>query len=114
MNQFSWDLFEKFDWEDFLHTQQISPRIFVRCWLGIDSLPAEQIANIEKKRGYRARCVQLISRILGIDSHAVELYGSGLEFEKMPKRNRQKLAIALLARESVQNTRTNSTVKVSW
>ncbi len=112
MDHFSLDWFDQFDWDEFLYKQQINPRMFVRCWLGIENLSQEQIMVIEKRRGYRARCVQLIAKVLALDPHSVELYGAGLDFEKMPERNKQKLAIALLARKSTKQAAHN--VKPSW
>lgn len=72
-------------------------RQFCDRWLR----PTEEEIN---ERGYRQKCVNLLSEILGVTPNAVHRWGSGLEFEGMPAPYEKTLAYADLIRQLLEST----------
>jgi len=71
----------------------MEPREFCRRWLNADE-------EIESARGYRSKCVDLLSRVTGIDRETINSkWGAGIEFAKMPKQYQKTLAYADMIRE---------------
>lgn len=57
---------------------------------------------MERARGYRAECVRLLSRILGVKPETINSkWGEGIEFERMPEQYEKTLAYANSLREIV-------------
>ncbi len=73
----------------------VKPREFCRLWFDADE-------EKEKSRGYRADCVRLLSRILGVQTETVNSkWGEGIDFEKMPPHYEKTLSYANCLREIV-------------
>ena len=72
--------------------QGIHPRIFCRRWFDLSvtnesNLPRfteEQILAMESEHGYREKCINLLSKILQIQSNTIHRWGKGVSFEKIP------------------------------
>jgi hypothetical protein len=57
---------------------------------------------MEDSRGYRAECVRLLSRILGVNTETISSkWGSGIDFEKMPEQYEKTLSYANSLREII-------------
>lgn len=64
--------------ENTLGASSVKPREFCSRWF--NATPED-----EQERGYRAKCVQLLSRILKVKSETVnQKWGSGIDFAAMP------------------------------
>lgn len=75
----------------------MKPREFCREWF---SATPEEALEKEAERGYRERCVELLSDITGVGVEAVDKWGKGkdgggLEFAKMPPQYKKTLAYAM-------------------
>ncbi len=71
----------------------VKPREFCRLWFGADEA-------MENTRGYRAECVRLLSRVLGVRPETINSkWGEGIDFEKMPDQYEKTLAYANCVRE---------------
>jgi hypothetical protein len=66
---------------------------FCRRWFGVTE---EQ----EKARGYKARCNELLAKVLGVNIDAVKRWGS--RFEKMPQYHKLTLSYADTLREMIE------------
>ena len=81
----------------------IAPRLFCRRWFGLEKLARngkrllteEQILAIEAEYGYREKCINLIAEALLIKPDTVQRWGSGVEFNNVPKKNRKKYEVCL-------------------
>ena len=67
-----------------LLTQSIEPREFLRYCFGIDKLNQEAILSEEIRFGYSTRCINLISKLLGMQKKTVREWGDNPNFEGMP------------------------------
>lgn len=75
----------------------VQPREFCQKWFNATE-------RDEQLRGYRAKCVKLLSQVVGIESHTISSkWGSGLDFEKMPEQYQKTLAYANSLREIYDN-----------
>jgi hypothetical protein len=71
----------------------VKPREFCRLWFDADE-------EMENTWGYRAECVRLLSRVLGVRPETISSkWGEGIEFEKMPEQYEKTLAYANCLRE---------------
>lgn len=70
----------------------MQPREFCKRWL-------EATDEDEQQRGYRARCVRLLSEVTGVASETINsTWGAGVDFPKMPEQHAKTLAYADLVR----------------
>lgn len=75
--------------------QTVKPREFCRLWFNAND-------DDEQVRGYRAKCVQLLSRILGVKPETISSkWGEGIEFNQMPEQYEKTLAYANSLREII-------------
>lgn len=66
----------------------MEPREFCRRWYEADE-------EMEATRGYRARCVELLARVTGVNEETVNSkWGSGVDFPNMPAYYKKTLAYA--------------------
>jgi hypothetical protein len=65
---------------------------FCDRWFGIDQLELEERERVKQERGYRARCVRVLSSVLKKPQKTVGNWGS--KFEGMPEDYRATLAYA--------------------
>lgn len=73
----------------------VKPREFCKRWFNATD-------DDEQVRGYRAKCVNLLSRILGVKPETISSkWGEGIEFEQMPETYQKTLAYANSLREIV-------------
>lgn len=72
-------------------------RDFCREWFGVDP---EQ----ERVWGYRRRCVELLSRVIGLEQDTIERWGSGVDFDKMPSQYENTLAYAIALKRVMDAT----------
>jgi len=71
----------------------MEPQEFCRRWLNADQ-------EMESARGYRSKCVDLLSQVTGIDRETINSkWGAGVKFAKMPKQYQKTLAYADMIRE---------------
>ena len=73
----------------------VKPREFCRIWFGLQNLSPSEIDACETETGYRAKCIDIIARVLGLSVRAVRSWGRGLEFENMPASYEKSLGYAL-------------------
>ncbi|MGE5659721.1 MAG: hypothetical protein ACM37W_24270 [Actinomycetota bacterium] len=75
--------------------QTVKPREFCRLWFN-------SLEEDEQVRGYRAKCVLLLSRILGVKPETISSkWGEGIEFDQMPEQYEKTLAYANSLREII-------------
>ncbi len=73
----------------------MQPREFCKRWL-------EANDDDEQQRGYRARCVRLLSEVTGVATETINsTWGAGIDFPKMPEQHGKTLAYADLVREMI-------------
>jgi len=72
-----------------------------RCF-GLDKLPEADQEDAKNVRGYRAKCVRLLARVLGKPENTVDKWGG--RFENMPSDYQQTLSYADAIRIMLQNT----------
>lgn len=65
---------------------------FCDRWFGLDEMEPEQRKQIKQERGYRARCVRVLSTVLKKPQKTVGNWGS--KFEEMPTDYQATLAYA--------------------
>lgn len=65
---------------------------FCERWFGIDQLEAKEREQVKQERGYRARCVRVLSAVLKKPQKTVGNWGS--KFEVMPEDYKVTLAYA--------------------
>jgi hypothetical protein len=75
--------------------QQMKAREFCRRWFGAT-------LEDEQERGYREKCVVLLSKVLHIRENTIQRWGKGLDFEKMPEPYEVTLAYADIIREMIE------------
>ncbi|NJM22627.1 MAG: hypothetical protein HC836_27660 [Richelia sp. RM2_1_2] len=80
-----------------LSTQSIEPREFLRYCFGIDKLTREAILEEEIRFGYSTRCINLISKLLGMQKKTVREWGDNPNFEGMPQHARKTCSYAQIA-----------------
>ncbi|MEM6404266.1 MAG: hypothetical protein AAF757_29265 [Cyanobacteria bacterium P01_D01_bin.116] len=68
--------------------KDVEPRQFLRYCFGINKLCAEMILEEEISFGYSAKCVNLLSKVLGIQKKTVRGWGDNPNFEDMPQHAR--------------------------
>lgn len=74
--------------ENTLGASTVKPRDFCGRWF--NATPRD-----EQERGYRAKCVQLLSRILKVQAETIsQKWGSGIDFDGMPPQYEVTLAYA--------------------
>lgn len=81
----------------------IAPRLFCRRWFGLEKLDRngkrflteEQILAIEAEYGYREKCINLIAEALLIKPDTVQRWGSGVQFNNVPEKNRKNYEVYL-------------------
>lgn len=66
---------------------------FCRLWF-------DATAEEESARGYKARCNELLAKILGVNIDAVKRWGTG--FERMPEHHKLTLSYANTLREMIE------------
>ena len=83
-------------------SQQMKAREFCQRWF-------KATAEDEQERGYREKCVVLLSKVLRARENTIQRWGSGLDFERMPEQYEVTLAYADIIREMVEavSTRTD-------
>jgi hypothetical protein len=75
--------------------QNVKPREFCAKWFGTTE-------EEERERGYRAKCVALLSRVLGIKVDTINnKWGPGLDFPLMPEQYEKTLTYANSLREII-------------
>lgn len=81
---------------DALLSQRVKPEVFCERWFG--ATPDDK-----ESWGYRAKCVKLLSKVLGIrDSVISNQWGPGYTFEKMPPQHEVTLQYADIVRQMIQ------------
>jgi len=75
----------------------MEPRDFCRRWFAAT-------AEEEAARGYRGKCVFLLSEILKVKENTIQRWGSGLEFENMPEPYKATLAYVDIIRCMIEAT----------
>ncbi|MGB6300166.1 MAG: hypothetical protein WBF90_28905 [Rivularia sp. (in: cyanobacteria)] len=80
-----------------LPTESIEPREFLRYCFGIDKLMPEAIIDEEIRFGYSTRCMNLISKLLGMQKKTVREWGDNPNFEGMPQHARKTCSYAQIA-----------------
>lgn len=75
----------------------IEPRQFLRYCFNIDQLPHEEILEEETSFSYCTQCVQLLSKILGIQRRTVRQWGDNPNFKGIPQYARMTCNYAQLA-----------------
>ena len=83
-----------------LLTQSVEPREFLRYCFGIDKLNQEAILSEEIRFGYSTRCINLISKLLGMQKKPVREWGDNPNFEGMPQHARMTCSYASVALSS--------------
>ncbi len=81
----------------YLSTESIEPREFLRYCFGIDRLTPEAIIYEEIRFGYSTRCINLISKLLGMQKKTVREWGDNPNFEGMPQHARKTCSYAQIA-----------------
>lgn len=81
--------------------QQMKAREFCRRWF-------KSTDEDEQTRGYRERCVVLLSKVLRVRENTIQRWGKGLEFEKMPEQYEVTLAYADIIREMLEGVSTRT------
>ncbi len=71
---------------------RMNAETFCDRWFGIDQLELEERERVKQERGYRARCVRVLSSVLKKPQKTVGNWGS--KFEGMPEDYRATLAYA--------------------
>ncbi len=74
-----------------------APRQFLRYCFGFDRLTPEEILDEEISFGYSAKCVNLLSKVLGIQKKTVRGWGDNPNFEDMPQHARTTCGYAQVA-----------------
>ena len=80
-----------------LLTQSVEPREFLRYCFGIDKLSQEAILSEEIRFGYSTRCINLMSKLLGMQKKTVREWGDNPNFEGMPQHARKTCSYAQIA-----------------
>jgi hypothetical protein len=80
--------------------KDVEPRQFLRYCFGINKLCAEMILEEEISFGYSAKCVNLLSKILGIQKKTVRGWGDNPNFEDMPQHARTTCSYVQVALSS--------------
>jgi hypothetical protein len=83
-----------------LSTESIEPREFLRYCFGIDRLNSEAVLEEEIRFGYSTRCINLISKLLGMQKKTVREWGDNPNFEAMPQHARMTCSYASVALSS--------------
>lgn len=88
-----------YNYEIFQHlsTESIEPREFLRYCFGIDKFTSEAILEEEIRFGYSTRCINLISKLLGMQKKTVREWGDNPNFEGMPQHARMTCSYAQIA-----------------
>ena len=84
----------------YLSTESIEPREFLRYCFGIDKLNSEAVLEEEIRFGYSTRCINLISKLLGMQKKTVREWGDNPNFEGMPQHARMTCSYASVALSS--------------
>ena len=83
-----------------LLTQSVEPREFLRYCFGIDKLNSEAILSEEIRFGYSTKCINLVSKLLGMQKKTVREWGDNPNFEGMPQHARMTCSYASVALSS--------------
>ncbi|NJN14087.1 MAG: hypothetical protein HC815_41940 [Richelia sp. RM1_1_1] len=81
----------------YLPTESIEPREFLHYCFGIDKFTPEAILEEEISFGYSTRCINLISKLLGMQKKTVREWGDNPNFEAMPQHARKTCSYAHIA-----------------
>lgn len=74
---------------------KMKPRQFCRLWFNVSE-------EDEKARGYRTQCVNLLSRVIGLEKDTIDRWGSGVEFPGMPDQYENTLGYALTIKRMLE------------
>ncbi|MEL6163903.1 MAG: hypothetical protein AAFR37_09120 [Cyanobacteria bacterium J06628_3] len=80
-----------------LSTESIEPREFLRYCFGIDKFTREAILEEEIRFGYSTRCINLMSKLLGMQKKTVREWGDNPNLEGMPQHARMTCSYAQIA-----------------
>lgn len=80
--------------------ESVEPREFLRYCFGIDRLNSEAVLEEEIRFGYSTRCINLISKLLGMQKKTVREWGDNPNFEGMPQHARMTCSYARAALSS--------------
>lgn len=72
---------------------ELTPREFCRKMHGLADLPEVEILRAEMDIDYRKKCIELLTKVLGVKRQSVHNWGAGLDFEKMPATYRRILGM---------------------
>lgn len=77
----------------------VEPREFCRNWFEADE-------EMEASRGYRSKCIDLLSKVTGVSPVTIDnKWGGGIEFQKMPAMYQKTLAYADTIRHTLSSIR---------
>ncbi|MEO1145577.1 MAG: hypothetical protein AAFY26_08265 [Cyanobacteria bacterium J06638_22] len=77
-------------------------RTFCRRWF--KSTPED-----EKERGYREKCIELLSKVLKVKPNSIHRWGSGMNLTTPPQ-HQATLAYADILRELIESTDANTDI----
>jgi len=77
-------------------SQQMKAREFCQRWF--KATPED-----EQVRGYREKCVALLSKVLRVKENTIQRWGKGIDFENMPEQYEVTLAYADIIREMIES-----------
>ena len=80
-----------------LSTESIEPREFLRYCFGIDKFTSEAILEEEIRFGYSTKCINLVSKLLGMQKKTVREWGDNPNFEGMPQHARMTCSYVQIA-----------------
>ncbi len=63
----------------------VTPRQFCRLMFGLTAMSHEELYARETERGHKKRCVALLARATKRSKKRVRNWGTGLDFDRMPK-----------------------------
>lgn len=73
----------------------MKPRQFCRLWFNASE-------EDERARGYRRRCVKLLSRVIGLEEDTIDRWGSGVDFPGMPSQYENTLSYAMTIKRMLE------------
>ena len=83
--------------QNILSSENVEPREFLRYCFGIDNLILEEVIEEEADFRYRSQCIDLFSKLLGIEKATIRKWGNNPNLEKMPQYARTTCGYAQLA-----------------
>lgn len=82
--------------------KNVTAEEFCEHWFGLHLLSEEERAVQKNERGYRAKCLRLLARVLGKPENTVDSWGK--RFERMPQDLQVALRYANALRLHLMNT----------